>query len=143
MMAKMTLKEAMNVHAELSAMAGMTLPIRLSYAISKNSAELEKIVKDVEAQRLQLCEQYANKDESGKAIQLPVSNNGVERMAYDIAPEALQKLMDEFTQFIEQETTEFDAKTVKFDVLEECEKSERYSIPTVGQQAAMAFMLEE
>lgn len=53
---------------KLSGVAQKQLPVKVSYAISKNISKIESELKTYDKERQKLIEKYAEKDEKGKAI---------------------------------------------------------------------------
>lgn len=143
---KVTIKAA-ELREKLIGMANLgrlTLPGKLSYAISYNTEKLEKEHSRLEKERIKICERYAEKDENGKAITVRFEENGTEKEKYKFAtPEDEKACDDEYKELLETEIEFENLRTVKWDEIEKCEKNERYSIPTVKDIRAMSFMMEE
>lgn len=140
---KMTLKEVNERYAALAGTAKLALPIKLGYAITCNLDKLQKHAERIEKTRKELCERYCRKDADGNPLMVDKFVGGVKEKSYDLEPEDLKEMNREYEDFMENEEVEIEIRKAKYDLLEECEKNSRYSIPTVAQQLAMRFMLEE
>lgn len=102
---KLKAQEVIGMYRNMAAMRGKRFPVRVSYAVSRTLAKLEKETEVIEAERVKLCEQHARKDKDGKPVKVQ-REDGVE--VYDIAdPEALAKAIDELFQ------TELDVDVMK------------------------------
>ena len=66
--------------ANLSALANKKLPVKVSYAVSRNLNKLQSEMEIAERERIKLCEQMAKKDKDGNPIK--ITENGSEH--YDI-----------------------------------------------------------
>lgn len=140
---KMTLKEVSEKYAALAGTAKLTLPIKLGYAITCNLDAMQKHVEHIEKIRKELCERYCKKDADGNPVMVDKFVGGKKESSYDIAQDEVRELNREYENFLENEEVELEIRKVKISVLEECEGKERYNIPTVAQQLAIHFMLEE
>ena len=65
---KLTNERILNDSARLASIAQKELPIKASYAISKNLAKLEAELKIYNSERQKLIEKYSIKDENGKTM---------------------------------------------------------------------------
>lgn len=141
---KMTLSEASKKLIALDALIAKNnkFPSKLRYAICYNMEKLQKESERVEKERKRLCEQFAEKDEKGEVIMVKSIVNGKESQEYKILSENRKLLEKEYSSLLETEV-DLEIRTVKADVLDECEKSDRYDIPGVRDMAAMIFMIEE
>lgn len=138
---KMKEKEVNKHFSDLAGMGNLTLPSKLSFAISYNLEKLQKESERIENERKKLCEQYADKDEDGKPIMEKSIINGTETQTYKMSDENRKTFDDEYNDLIDTEV-DIEIRTVKSEVVERCEQVERYSIPSVSQLFALSFMLE-
>ncbi len=139
---KMKEKEVNRHFSDLAGMGNLTLPSKLSFAISYNLEKLQKESERIENERKKLCEQYADKDEDGKSIMVKSIINGTETQTYKMSDENRKIFDDEYNDLLNTEV-DIEIRTVKSEVVERCEQVERYSIPSVSQLFALSFMLEE
>lgn len=112
-------------------------PAKVSYAIYKNQKILENEYKDLEEQRLKICESYADKDKDGKAVTRQKDGNTV----YVFSGKAQEQLNKEYAELLEEEI-EVDIHTIDVKELDKCEESERFDIPTAADYMAMEFMFK-
>lgn len=129
---KMTLKEVTTKHAALMGLAGKKLPIKISYAVTKNLIKLEEEAKLIEKNRLELAEQYAEKGEDGKAK--------LEENSY-VLGDNRDSFLKEYAEYLETET-EIEVRKISVAELEKLEDV-RYDVLSLAELAAMEFMLEE
>lgn len=141
---KMKAKEIREKLVGLMSLGELTLPGKLSYAISYNIEKLEQEFNRLEKERVKICERYAEKEESGKAITVQFEENGFKREKYKFPSQEEEKACDEEYQELMETEIEFaDMRTVKWDEIEKCEGNQRYSMPTVKNIGIMNFMLED
>lgn len=127
----MRLEEVKIYYHHLNELRNCRLPSRLSYAIAKNLKTLEAEIELIEAERVKLAENYAEKDEEGKAI----VNDGKFQIGENA--EALQK---DFLLFLSTDT-EINVHKCSCDILETLDEL-RYDILTPAQMEALDFMIE-
>lgn len=139
---KMTLREVIKNHAGLARLGNKTFPSKLSFAVSCNLERLQKEAERVEKERKKLCEQFADKDEKGDAVMVDSVVNGQKTKEYKMSEESRKLFSAEYEALLDEET-EISIRTVKTEVIEQCESADRYSIPTVGDIVTLAFMTEE
>lgn len=139
---KIKLKEAANYATRLATLSKKVFPSKMSFAISYNAEMLQKEVERVEKERLKICEQYAEKDEEGKPVMDDNIVDGKKVQSYKMSEENQKVFVEEYNDLLENEV-ELDIRKVKTSILEKCETADRYTIPSVADVAAMAFMLEE
>lgn len=139
---KIKLREAQNYAARLTSLGKKVFPSKLSFAISCNSEKLQKEVERTEKERLKICERYADKDEAEKPVMVDSIVKGEKVQSYKMSEENQKAFTEEYNELLDTEV-DVEIRKVKQEVLEKCESSERYSIPSVADIAAMAFMLEE
>lgn len=139
---KMKLKEVQIHLLDLAKLGKKTFPARLSFALSCNIEKLQKEAEHIEKERKKLCGQYAEKDGSGKPIMADCVVNGKKSKEYKMDEAARAAFAEEYESLMD---TEVDVAIwkVKMEVIEQCERAERYDIPTVAELVALAFMLEE
>lgn len=65
---KLTNKQLLNSEMGLGEIARKELPIKVSYALSKNISKVAKELEIYNAERQKLIEKYCTKDENGKSI---------------------------------------------------------------------------
>lgn len=141
---EMKAKEVREKLVGLMYLGELTLPGKLSYAISYNTEKLEQEYNRLEKERVKICERYAEKDPSGKAITIPFEENGIKKEKYKFPdPEDEKACDEEYRELMETEIVFEDFRTVQWEELEKCEGNQRYSIPTVKHISAMSFMLED
>lgn len=117
-------------------------PAKLGFAITCNIEELQRELEHIEKERKKLCEQYAEKDEEGKAVTVDSIINNQKTREYKMTDENRELFGKEYADFLETEV-EVGIRTVKQEVIEHCETQERYNIPSVAEIMWMGFMLEE
>lgn len=139
---KMKLKEAQARLQNLAKLGTKTFPAKLSFAISCNIEKLQKEAEHIEKERKKLCERYADKDDNGKPVMVDSVINGVESKEYKIDAAARAAFGEEYDSLLDTEV-DVNIRTVKTEVVEQCERADRYDIPTVAELLALAFMLEE
>lgn len=139
---KMKLKEAQVRLQNLAKLGTKTFPAKLSFAISCNIEKLQKEAEHIEKERKKLCEQYADKDDDGKPVMVDSVINGVESKEYKMDASARAAFGEEYDSLLDTEV-DVNIRMVKTGVVEQCERAERYDIPTVAELLALAFMLEE
>lgn len=130
---KMTLNEVLETYKNLAVVVGKKLPVRLSYAVSKNLKKLESEVKLIEKSRKELVEQYCEKDEEGNA---KIANN-----KYVFKDDNEKKFTHEYNEYLETET-ELDVHKILFTEIERTEE-ERYDILSPAELMGIGFMIEE
>lgn len=139
---KMKLKEAQVRLQNLAKLGTKTFPAKLSFAISCNIEKLQKEAEHIEKERKKLCEQYADKDDDGKPVMVDSVINGVESKEYKMDAAARATFGEEYDSLLDTEI-DVNIRMVKTEVVEQCERADRYDIPTVAELLALAFMLEE
>lgn len=139
---KMKLKEAQARLQNLAKLGTKTFPAKLSFAISCNIEKLQKEAEHIEKERKKLCEQYADKDDDGKPVMVDSVINGVESKEYKMDAAARAAFGEEYDSLLDTEV-DVNIRMAKTEVVEQCERADRYDIPTVAELLALAFMLEE
>lgn len=126
----------------LARMGGRTFPAKLGFAISCNIEKLQQESEHIEKERKKLCEQYAEKDEDGNCVMVDSIINNQKMQEYKMTDENRKLFGKEYDDFLDTEI-DIDIRTVKQEVIEQCETQERYSIPSVADIVGMGFMVEE
>lgn len=117
--------------------AGKRFPAKVCYAISKNAKKLEKEYKELEEQRVKICESYADKDEDGKIITQEKDGNTM----YVFSDENEKLCNKEYMELLEEEV-DIDIRTVDASEMDKCDENERFDIPTPDDYTKMDFMLK-
>lgn len=113
--------------------ADKKFPAKVSYAIMRNARVLESEYKDLDAQRIKICESYAEKDSEGKPQ--------VKDKNYVFLPENHEACNKEYGDLLSEEI-EVDIHTIDKEELEKCDENTRYDIPTAVDFAALEFMFK-
>ena len=90
---KMKLNDVLVKATQLEYLARKQLPVRLSYAIGRNRDAFAKEYQRYEAERIKMCEMFADKNADGKPI---VENNN-----YQMTDEARQELNQALKRHLE------------------------------------------
>lgn len=128
----MTLKEVIARNEALVKLAQKALPVKLGYAIAKNAQNLESEIKLIEAARIKLIEQYAERDESGQFV--------IEGNSYKLG-DNLTAYVKEYEEYLNSEI-KIDIHKISVNELDKLEDS-RYDTLTASDIASINFMLEE
>ncbi|MCI8592704.1 MAG: hypothetical protein HFI88_10265 [Lachnospiraceae bacterium] len=139
---KMKLKDVNRHYAGLAGAGDLILPSKLSFAISRNMESLLAEVERAEKERKKMCERYAEKDADGKPVMADSVVDGKKTREYKMSPEGMKTVNEEYQALLDAEV-DVRISTVDAECIRQCEESERYSIPSVRQAAALAFMLEK
>ena len=139
---KIKLKDVTRYYVGLANVGDLILPSKLSFAISRNMESLLVEAERVEKERKKLCEVYAEKDADGKPIMTDSVVAGKETREYKMTPAAREAINEEYQALMEAEVDICIAMASQ-ESIQQCEKNERYSIPSARQVAALAFMLEK
>lgn len=139
---KMTLKEVRKNLDALNALGGIVFPVKLNFTIGYNLEKLQKEFERAEKQRLELCRQYAEKNEEGNPIMQQSNVNGQVSEFFKMSPENEVAFKKEYDDLMETEV-DIEIRTVAPEVIERCEQAERYNVPTVAQLLGMSFMIED
>ena len=134
---KMKLGEIRGRLEGLLKVAKKTFPAKVNYAVARNLKLLEGEYKDLETQRIKICESYADKDSDGKAVTKEKDGNTV----YVFSGDAQEQCNKEYADLLEEEI-DLDIRTVDVAELDKCDESERFDIPTPVDYIAMDFMLK-
>lgn len=139
---KMKLKDVQTRLRGLAGLGTKTFPSKLSFAISYNIEKLQKESERIEKERKKLCDQYADKDDDGNPMMVDSIINGNTVKEYKMDEEGRKAFNEEYENLLDTEV-DIEIRTVKAEVVEQCEKADRYSIPTVADLLAMSFMLKD
>lgn len=115
-------------------MSEKKLPVKISYAVMKNQKMLESEYKNLEQQRVKLCEVYAEKDEDHK----PIIKDG----SYIFSKEDRDAFSEEYKDMMGEEI-EVNIHSVSIKELDKCDESDRYDAITPADLEVIAFMLKE
>ena len=113
--------------------AGKKFPAKVGYAIMRNERELESEYKDLDTQRIKICESYAEKDSDGKAL--------VKDGKYVFSENNQAVCNKEYKELMDEEI-EVDIHTVDVTELDKCDENGRYDVPTAADYMAMDFMFK-
>lgn len=139
---KIKLGEVHAYAARLTTLSKKVFPAKLSFAISCNTEMLQRELERAEKERQKICEQYAEKDEEGKPVMTDNVVDGKKVQAYKLSEENQRGFIEEYNDLLDTEI-EIDIRKVKANILDKCETSDRYTIPSVADITALSFMLEE
>lgn len=128
---RLTLKEILDKYQVISSITSKKLPIKLSYAISKNMVVLESEAKVIDDNRIKLAQTYAEKNEDGTPKIIDHS--------YVISD--LESFNKELNEYYKSET---DIEVCKIDS-NELDKLDdpRYDTLTPSEIMALQFMFED
>lgn len=108
----------------------MVLPVKASYAVSKNIKKIEKEIEAYNEERAKLLDKYGEKDEDGNLV---VS----EEQNIKIVPENVEKWNKDLSELLDIEV-EVDIHKLKFSVLEESG-----TVMSISGIQSIYFMLED
>lgn len=112
-------------------LASKRLPVKVAYAISRNLDKMNNIITSYEAARKTLLDQYAEKDEEGKAK--------VKDGNYVIQEDQKQAFSDEMKELLEVEN-EIDLHTINMDEVEKCD-TDKYDSLTTADLMTLDIMI--
>lgn len=130
----LTLGEIRDKYKVFVVISSKKLPIKLSYAISKNLSVLEKEANLIDDNRIKLAEAYAEKNPDGTPI---IDKN----KCYVINEAALPSLNKEITEYY-RTITSIDICKANIKELDKLEES-RYDALSPAEISALDFMLED
>lgn len=130
----LTLGEIRDKYKVFVAISSKKLPIKLSYAISKNLSVLEKEANLIDDNRIKLAEAYAEKNPDGTPI---IDEN----KRYVINEAALPSLNKEIAEYY-RTVTSIDICKANIKELDKLEDS-RYDALSPAEILALDFMLED
>lgn len=130
---KITNQQVVEMMNALNSMKEKVLPRKLSFAIGRNLEGLSVIYKPYIQELRRLEEEYVVMDKNGNPA---VDTHGriiyTDRKAYQAGLEELQEIENNF-----------DMHTISEEVLDQCEKEEKYDNLTAAEQIAIMKMLKE
>lgn len=135
-------REVKEHFSRLAQVSDLVLPSKLSFAISYNMEKFQREFNRIEKEREKLCERYADKDEDDRPIMVNSMVDGMKKQTYKMSEENSKLFGEEYEDLLDTEV-DIEIRTVKKGVLERCEETERYNIPSVSQLFALSFMLED
>lgn len=138
---KMTLNEVEMHFKQLSELGNYILPIRVSYAISSNIKRFSEALSLAEAERIKVCERYADKDEHGKPIKIMKNLNDCKMEVFQI-PEEYMAVLNKEVYELKLTEVDIEIQTVKESALEVCENDDRYTMLSLAEISNLSFMLE-
>lgn len=112
-------------------LASKRLPVKVAYAISRNLDKMNNIITSYETARKTLLDQYAEKDEEGKAK--------VKDGNYVIREDQKQAFSDEMKELLEVEN-EIDLHTINMDEVEKCD-TDKYDSLTTADLMTLDIMI--
>ena len=135
---KMKLNDVLVKATQLEYLARKQLPVRLSYAIGRNRDAFAKEYQRYDAERIKMCEMFADKDEDGKPI---VENNN-----YQMTDEARTELNEALEEF--RNTTEVDIEIYKYTkpintLLDELDGNSRFDALSADDLRLLSFIIDE
>ena len=112
-------------------LASKRLPVKVAYAISRNLDKMNNIITSYETARKTLLDQYAEKDEEGKAK--------VKDGNYVIQEDQKQAFSNEMKELLEVEN-EIDLHTINMDEVEKCD-TDKYDSLTTADLMTLDIMI--
>lgn len=131
---KIKLKEVAGYLSGLMELSEKRLPAKVSYAVMKNQKALEMEYKDLDQQRVKLCETYAKQDENGEYI----TKDG----NYIFSDENRELFSKEYNDVLEEEI-EVNIHLIAIEELDKCDESDRYDVVTPKDFMTLELMLKE
>lgn len=130
---KITNRQVIELINSVSAnkLASKRLPVKVAYAISRNLDKMNNIITSYETARKTLLDQYAEKDEEGKAK--------VKDGNYVIQEDQKQAFSDEMKELLEVEN-EIDLHTINMDEVEKCD-TDKYDSLTTADLMTLDIMI--
>lgn len=130
---KITNRQVIEFISNVSAnkLASKRLPVKVAYAISRNLDKMNNIITSYETARKTLLDQYAEKDEEGKAK--------VKDGNYVIQEDQKQAFSDEMKELLEVEN-EIDLHTINMDEVEKCD-TDKYDSLTTADLMTLDIMI--
>lgn len=126
---KITLKEVVKKNNALREISEKHLPVKISYAVSKNLMRLQEECELVEKSRIKLLESYAKKDNAGN----PIIENGQYQLG-----ENQTVFGKEFEKYLDSEI-EVEIYQIPISELEKLDES-RYDALTPAELAGLEFV---
>lgn len=113
------------------------LPVKISYAIAKNIKVLAEEYKTIDAQRIELCKKYAEKDGDGN----PVKKEKDGELVYDLTEENNIEMNKEYNELLNVDS-DLVIHKVSIADFEKCDSNSRYDILTPSEYTTLEFMIE-
>lgn len=129
---KMKNREIVDFLNTCMSMRKKTLPVRLAYAIKKNTAAVQEAAAAYTAEREELIRRYAKKDENGEIM--------TEDDYYIMEDKA--GFGQDMSELLNIET-EVEIHTVSITVVEKCDEDPKYDPLTMAELETINFMLTE
>ena len=136
---KIKLGELKKMTENLCLMHEKILPVKISYAITRNIEALEKEFYAFEKQRIEICKHYAEKDEKGNPVTKTNPEDG--KTVYSIPDDAITAFNDELNE-LSNEEVDIGIRKVDITEFEKCEQTDRYDFPTGNYFSMLGFMIE-
>ena len=135
---KMKLADVLVKSTQLEYLARKQLPVRLSYAVGRNRDAFAKEYQRYDAERIKMCEMFADKDADGKPV---VSGN-----IYQMTEEAMAELNEALEEF--RNTTEVEVEIYKYGksidtLLDELDGNSRYDALSADDLRLLSFIIDE
>lgn len=130
---KMTLNEVLENHKNLLEISGKKLPVRFSYAVSKNLKKLGDEVRLIQEEQSKLAKEYCEKDEEGK----PKQND----KGFLIFGDNAEKFIIKYNEY-QKMKMEVEVYKISYAEIERTEE-DRYDILSPAELAGIGFMIEE
>ena len=127
---KLTNRKMVTILSMVNDIARISLPVKVSYAISKNIGKIEKELGDYNTERSKLLDKYAHKNEDGE-LEVTKDQN------VTIKPENIEKWNKDINDLLDIEV-EVDIHKVPFYILEESGTT-----MSISDIQAIEFMLED
>lgn len=137
---KITFSELNKYYRSIMEVGDLKLPRVVRVAIARNIVILSPEIRVYEQQRNEILKQYAKKDDKGNIISKPA---GKGRIEYDIAPENMPGVINEFDVLDATIVEINNIQTFPATALDLCDETDRYDIPTAAQEASLSWMIEE
>lgn len=128
--------------AQLNAIAGKKMPIRMSYAVSKNREVFAKEVDKYETERIKLCNAYADKDADGKPVIAEREENGQKVSEYIFTKENREELEKALADFCDMEV-HLAIQKINMKDLEKIDESDRFDALSPMELESLYFMIDE
>lgn len=128
--------------AQLNAIAGKKMPIRMSYAVSKNREVFAKEVDKYETERIKLCNAYADKDADGKPVIAEREENGQKVSEYIFTKENREELEKALADFRDMEV-HLAIQKINMKDLEKIDESDRFDALSPMELESLYFMIDE
>ena len=127
----MNLYEVMELWNALGKVKDKKMPVKISFAISRNISLLSPEVRDIQRHRTDIIQKYIERDPDGNPV---VDTDGGAKIS---DPEGLEKDLDALLS----EHSDIAVRTVSESVFEACD-ADRYDAFTPGEISALSAMIE-